>query len=156
MKDICNKFIEINFCFGCMVWPWLHLFQHWTFVKYWWDKSMHKHCLITFLAHSCHVLIRSRLDRKNEILLNMKRKTCKKNNTVKNSFEIQGHMLSKNRLLFYFYVSHVLGGWHHFCGMDLRMRLKKRIFTKFCKKMSLKFLETNLKGKNISFKLKKL
>ena len=39
---------------------------------------MHKHCLITFLAHSCHVLIRSRLDRKNEILLNEKRKICKK------------------------------------------------------------------------------
>ena len=37
MQDVCNKFIEINFCLGCMVWPWLHLFQHWTFAKYWWD-----------------------------------------------------------------------------------------------------------------------
>ena len=36
-QEICNKFIEINFCFGCMVWSWLHLFQHWTFFKYWWD-----------------------------------------------------------------------------------------------------------------------
>ena len=36
-QDICNKFIEINFCFGRMVWLWLHLFQHWIFVKYWWD-----------------------------------------------------------------------------------------------------------------------
>ena len=38
MQDICNIFIEINFCFGCMVWLWLRLFQHWTFVKYWWDE----------------------------------------------------------------------------------------------------------------------
>ena len=39
-QEIIKKFIEIHFCFGCMVWPWLHLFQHWTFVKYWWDASI--------------------------------------------------------------------------------------------------------------------
>ena len=33
------KFVEINFCVGCMDWPWLHLLKEWTFVKYWWDKS---------------------------------------------------------------------------------------------------------------------
>ena len=37
-QDICNKFIEVNFCVGCMVsWP-NCLFQDWTsknaFVKY--------------------------------------------------------------------------------------------------------------------------
>ena len=31
-QDICNKFIEVNFCVGCMVSR-----QGWTFVKYWWD-----------------------------------------------------------------------------------------------------------------------
>ena len=36
-QDIWNKFIKKTFCFGCMVWPWLFLFQDWTFVKYWWD-----------------------------------------------------------------------------------------------------------------------
>ena len=40
MQDICNIFIEINFCFGCMVWPWLRLFQHRTFVKYWRDNKL--------------------------------------------------------------------------------------------------------------------
>ena len=36
-QDIFNKLIEINFCLGCMVWPWLRLLHHWSFVKYWWD-----------------------------------------------------------------------------------------------------------------------
>ena len=34
---IWNKFIEIKTSVGCMVWLWLRLFQHWPFVKYWWD-----------------------------------------------------------------------------------------------------------------------
>ena len=29
-QDICNKFIEINFCVGCMVSQPNRLFQHWT------------------------------------------------------------------------------------------------------------------------------
>ena len=37
-QDTCNKLIEINLWFGCMVWLWLCLFQYWTFVKYWWDN----------------------------------------------------------------------------------------------------------------------
>ena len=37
-EDICNKFIKVIFCLGCMVCLWLRLFQHWTFVKYWWDE----------------------------------------------------------------------------------------------------------------------
>ena len=36
-QGICNKFIEMKISVGGMVWPWLCLFQHWTFVKYWWD-----------------------------------------------------------------------------------------------------------------------
>ena len=36
-QGICNRFIEMNFCVGCMVWPWKRLLQNWTFVKYWWD-----------------------------------------------------------------------------------------------------------------------
>ena len=39
MQGICNKFIEMRISVGCMVWPWLHLLQHWTFVKYWWDMG---------------------------------------------------------------------------------------------------------------------
>ena len=31
--DICNNFIEIKFSVGCMVCPWLHLFQHQLPVK---------------------------------------------------------------------------------------------------------------------------
>ena len=27
MKDICNKFIELKFSIGCMVWPWCRIFQ---------------------------------------------------------------------------------------------------------------------------------
>ena len=37
MQGICNKFIEVNFCVGCMVWPPNRMFQDWTFVKYWWE-----------------------------------------------------------------------------------------------------------------------
>ena len=39
-QGICNKFIEMKISVGCKVWPWLRLFQHWTFVKYWWDISL--------------------------------------------------------------------------------------------------------------------
>ena len=38
-QDICNQFIEINFCLGCMVSQPNCLFQDWTFVKYWWDVA---------------------------------------------------------------------------------------------------------------------
>ena len=37
---ICNKFIEVNFCVGCMVWQPNRLFQDCTFVKYWWDTKL--------------------------------------------------------------------------------------------------------------------
>ena len=37
IQRILNKFIEINFSFGCMVWPWCCLFQDLLPVKYWWD-----------------------------------------------------------------------------------------------------------------------
>ena len=40
MQGICNKFVEINFCAGCLVWQWLRLLQDWTFVKYWWDEHV--------------------------------------------------------------------------------------------------------------------
>ena len=33
-QDICNKFIEVNFCVGCMVWWPNRLFQHWTSFDY--------------------------------------------------------------------------------------------------------------------------
>ena len=36
-QSIWNKFIQVNFCVGCMVSPPNSLFQDWTFVKYWWD-----------------------------------------------------------------------------------------------------------------------
>ena len=32
-KEFWNKFIEINFLAGCMVWPWWGLFQHQTISK---------------------------------------------------------------------------------------------------------------------------
>ena len=36
-QGICNKFIKVKFCVGCMIsWP-NSLLQHWTFVEYWWD-----------------------------------------------------------------------------------------------------------------------
>ena len=28
MQDICNKFVEVKFCVGCMVSPPNHLYQH--------------------------------------------------------------------------------------------------------------------------------
>ena len=34
-QRILNKFIEINFSVGCMVWPWWCLFQHELPVKFW-------------------------------------------------------------------------------------------------------------------------
>ena len=37
MQGICNKFIEVNFCVGWMVWRPNRMFQDWTFVKYWWE-----------------------------------------------------------------------------------------------------------------------
>ena len=36
-QGICNKFIEVYFCVGCMVWRPNCLYQDWKFVKYWWD-----------------------------------------------------------------------------------------------------------------------
>ena len=39
-ERVWNKFIEINFCVGCMVWQWFRLLQDWTFVKYWWDEHV--------------------------------------------------------------------------------------------------------------------
>ena len=39
MQDICNKFIEVNLCVGCMIWRPNRMFQDRTFVKYWWDKK---------------------------------------------------------------------------------------------------------------------
>ena len=37
-KEFWTKYVisEIKFSVGCIVWPWCW-FQHWTFVKYWWD-----------------------------------------------------------------------------------------------------------------------
>ena len=39
-QGICNKFIDLNFCVGCMVSQPNRLFQDWTFVKYWWDGTL--------------------------------------------------------------------------------------------------------------------
>jgi hypothetical protein len=36
-KAFAKKFIEVNFCVGCMVWQPNCLYQDWTAVKYWWD-----------------------------------------------------------------------------------------------------------------------
>ena len=33
-QDICNKFIEVKFSVGCMVWVQNHLFQDWTSLDY--------------------------------------------------------------------------------------------------------------------------
>ena len=42
MQDICIKFIEINFCFGCMVWPWFFgcsKIEHLSILMRYWFKS---------------------------------------------------------------------------------------------------------------------
>ena len=52
MQDICNKFIEVNF-FWCMVWPWLRLLHHWTFVKYWLKISKNYNFLTPLPLYKC-------------------------------------------------------------------------------------------------------
>ena len=47
LQDFCNKFIKINCFLGFMVWQWLGLFKHWTFVKYWREKL----CFTNFGRH---------------------------------------------------------------------------------------------------------
>ena len=36
-QGICNKFIKLNFCVGCLVSRPNYLLQDWTFVEHWWD-----------------------------------------------------------------------------------------------------------------------
>ena len=119
-QDICNKFIEVNFWVGCMVWRPNCLFQDWTFVKYWWDtKSKRPIVYIEALMASANTKALPKLDYRTFIVLFCPQDKCfyrffflhllyvwvrtticyTKNHTCWNVPEIIEHYLSNSKLL---------------------------------------------------------